>query len=157
MKKYRHTHRSVILFLLLTPLTIFIYPIVVFHHIGKETNRMYEGVEGYKKSMPFLGAFFLGFITLGIVPLVWTCKVASKIGRKGYALGIRKPHTSAVSMVWLTFIFGWLIITFLIGFAKFLHTVNSVERKLNALMEEKAEEEVKPVESPGSCLKWQQG
>lgn len=138
MKKYRHTRRSVILFYLLTPLTIFIYPIVVLHHMGKETNQMYEGVEGYKKSMPFLGVFFLGFITLGIVPIVWLCRVSGKIGKKGEELGIQRPHTSIASMLLLCILFGWLVITHIIGMVKFLHACNVVERRLDFLAEEEA-------------------
>ena len=141
MQKYRHTRRSVILFFLLTPLTLFIYPIVVLHHIGKEVNQMNADVEGYKKSMPFVGAFFLGFITLGIVPIVWLCKVSGKLGRKGYALGIRKPHTSIASMLLLGIFFSFFIITAIIAWTKFLHTANAIERKLNELADEKAKEE----------------
>jgi len=135
MKKYRHTHRSVILFFLLTPLTVFIYPTVVLHHIGKEVNRMNEGVEGYKKSMPYLGAFLLGFITLFIVPLVWLCRVARKLGEKGTELGIARPHTSALSFFFLCILFSEFIITLIIGWTKFLHTANAVERKLNENVE----------------------
>lgn len=143
MKLYRHTRRSVILFFLLTPLTLCIYPIVVLHHIGKEVNRMYEGTEGYKKSMPFVGAFFLGIITLGIVPIVWTCKVAGKLGRKGYALGIRKPHVCGPLMFFCGFLFCFLIVTGIIAWTKFLHTCNAIERKLNELASVQAEEEAK--------------
>lgn len=134
MKKFRHTRRSAILFLLLTPLTLCIYPIVVLCHVGKEVNRINEGKPGYKKSMNFVGAFFLGFITLGIVPLVWTCKVASKIGTAAKENGIAKPSVRGLSMFLLTFLFGWLIVTLIAGWCKFLHTLNALERKLNADM-----------------------
>ena len=148
MKKYRHTHRSVILFLLLSPLTLFIYPLVLLTHLGKEVNRMNEGKEGYRKSMNYVGVFFLGFITFFIVPIVWFCRVSRKLGEKGTELGIKKPHTSAISFFLLVFLFGAFIITALIGLAKFFHTANAVERKLNALMEEEAakaaEEEILP-------------
>lgn len=143
MKKYRHTHRSAFLFLLLTPLTLFIYPIVVLTHIGQEVNRMNEGKEGYRRSMNFVGVFFLGFITIGIVPLVWTCRVSRKLGEKGTELGIAKPHTSAISWFLLCFLFAELIVTFIIGLCKFLHTANAVERKLNELMETAAQDEAK--------------
>ena len=102
---------------------------------------MNADVEGYKKSMPFVGAFFLGFITLGIVPIVWLCKVSGKLGRKGYALGIRKPHTSIASMLLLGIFFSFFIITAIIAWTKFLHTANAIERKLNELADEKAKEE----------------
>lgn len=139
MKKYRHTRRSVILYLLLTPLTIFIYPMVVWAHIRKEVNLMYEGREGYKKSMPFIGVFFLGIITLGIVPMVWSGRISRKVGAMGTELGIAKPHTSFASYFWLCWFFAALIVTYIIGMTKFLHTVNAVERALN----EKADAEAK--------------
>lgn len=138
MQKFRHTRRSVFLFLLLTPLTLLIYPIVVMTHIGKDVNRMNEGKEGYKKSMNYVGVFFLGLITFGIVPLVWTCRVSRKIGEKGAELGIAKPHTSAISYFMLCFLFSFLIITFIIGLCKLFHTCNAVERKLNEQMDAKA-------------------
>ena len=141
MKKYRHTRRSAILFLILTPLTILIYPIVVLCHVGKEVNRIYEGQEGYKKSMHFFGAFLLGFITLGIVPIVWLCRVAGKIGRAAKANGIVRPSVSGPAMFFLTIFFGALVVTLIIGWCKFFHTLNALERKLNADMAAKAAEE----------------
>ena len=44
MKKFKHTRRSAILFFLLTPFTLFIYPIVVLSHVGKDLNRLGERV-----------------------------------------------------------------------------------------------------------------
>ena len=142
MKKYRHTRRSAILYLLLTPLTLLIYPMVVWAHVRKEVNQMYEGKEGYKKSMPFIGVFFLGIITLGIVPIVWTCKISKKVGAMAYELGIKKPHISGASFFFLVFFFAAFIIPYIVGIVKFLHTVNAVEKALN----EKEALEAKPDE-----------
>ncbi len=150
MIQFRHTRRSVILFFLLTPLTLFIYPVVVLHHIGKEINRITEGREDVKKSMPFVGAFFLGIITLGIVPLVWLCRVSGKFGAEGYRLEIKKPHTSVASFLLLCYFFSFLIVTAIIGWTKFLHTVNAVECKLNedSVAQATAEAEAEILETP---------
>jgi len=138
MKKFRHPRRSVILMFLLGILTIGIYPLVVFCHIGKEINQITEGKEGYKRSMHFLGAFFLGFITLGIVPIVWVCRVASKFGRVAYELEIRKPHISGTSAFLLNVLFAVFVIPAIVGCFKFIHTVNAVESRLNAIAEEES-------------------
>ena len=132
MKKFRHTRRSVILFFLLAPLTIFIYDIVLLTHVGKDVNRINEGKEGYKKAMNFVAVFFLGFITIGIVPIVWMCKMAGRIGRTAVAHNILRPHVSGGSFFFLFFFFSFTIVCPIIGMAKFLHTLNKTEQAINA-------------------------
>ena len=141
MKKFRHTRRSVILFFLLGPLTVFIYDIVLLTHVGKDVNRINEGKEGYKRAMNFVGAFFLGFITLGIVPLVWMCKVAGRIGRSAVEYGVTRPHIGTASFFFLFFFFCWTIVCPIIGMAKFLHTLNKTERVLNERADAASKEE----------------
>ena len=141
MKKFRHTRRSVILLLLLSPLTLCIYPIVVFCHVGKEVNRMNAGKEGYRPSMHFLGAFFLGFITIGIVPIVWTCKVAGKIGRAAVEHKVLRPHVSAASFFWLFFFFCWTIVCPIVALCKFFHTLNKTEKAINDEIDLASQEE----------------
>ena len=141
MKKFRHPRRSVILLLLLTPLTLYIYPIVVFSHVGKEINRINEGKEGYKKSMAFFGALVLGLITLGIVPIVWICRVAGKIGRAAIEHKVLKPKVSGVSFFLLYFLFSWTLICPLIALCKFFHTLNKLEQAINAEIDEAAKAE----------------
>ena len=141
MKKFRHPRRSVILLLLLSPLTLGIYPLVVYCHVGKEINRINEGKEGYKKSMHFIGALLLGIITLGIVPLVWMCRVAGKIGRAAIEHKIVKPKVSALSFFVLFFLFSWTFICPLIALCKFFHTLNKLEQAINAEIDQAAAEE----------------
>ena len=138
MKKFHHPRRSVILLFLLGILTLGIYPLVATYHIGKEINLINEGKEGYKKSMNFIAVFFLGIITLGIVPIVWFCRVARKFGEKAWELDIKKPHTSALSYFLLNVVFVEAVIPPVIGWFKFIHTINAVETRLNQLAEEAA-------------------
>ena len=140
MKKFRHTHRSVILFLLLGVLTLSIYDIVVLTHVGKDINRINEGKEGYKKSMNFVAVFFLGFITLGIVPIVWSCRVANRIGYAALERKILRPSIRGVSFFFLVYFFCWTLICPIIGLAKFLHTLNKTEQAINAEIEAAASE-----------------
>lgn len=150
MKKFRHTRRSVILFFLLAPLTLFIYNIVVLVHVGKEINRINEGKEGYKKSMHFLAVFFLGFITIGIVPIVWMCRVANRIGYAAVAHNIVRPHVSGASFFFLFFFFCFTIICPIIGMTKFLHTLNKTEKAINAEIDAASKEEAEATILPTS-------
>ncbi len=132
MKKFRHTRRSVILFYLLGVLTLFIYDIVLLTHVGKDVNRINEGKEGYKKSMNFVAVFFLGLITLGIVPIVWMCRVANRIGYAAVEHKVIRPSVRGASFFFLNFFFCWTIVCPLIAMTKFLHTLNKTEQAINA-------------------------
>lgn len=143
MKKFRHTRRSIILFLLLTPFTLCIYPIVVLCHVGKEVNQMNEGKEGYRRSMFFFGAFLLGFITLGIVPIVWMCRVAGKIGRAAVEHKVFHPHVSGAFFFWMFFFLCWTIVCPIVALCKFFHTLNKTEKAINAEIDLASKEEAK--------------
>ncbi len=150
MKMFRHTRRSVILFFLLAPLTLFIYDIVVLTHVGKDVNRINENKPGYRKSMNFVAVFFLGFITLGIVPIVWMTRVANRIGVAAVAHKVIRPHISGAGFFFLFFFFAWTVICPIIGMTKFLHTLNKTEQAINAEIDLQAQQEAEAtiIEAP---------
>lgn len=131
MKKFKHVRRSGVLFIILTPLTLLIYPWVVLAHVRKEVNSMTEGRPEFKKSIPCFWAFFLGLFTLFIVPLVWLARLAKKIRRLSEEHEVSKPYVSPAWMVcWL--IFGSLILIGpFLAYCRFFRNLNRLEKKLN--------------------------
>lgn len=148
MKPFKHTRRSSILFFLLTPFTLFIYPIVVLSHVGKDLNRLGEKKEGYVPCNAFFPMLLLGIITLGIVPLVWTLRAVNRVKAFQADYGLTKPKVSAGSFFcWM--LFGSLILVGpFIAMHKFLHGLNLVERKYNELLAVQTPEEVPAIEAP---------
>ena len=154
MKKFKHTRRSGFAFVLFSPVTLFIVTWVMMAHVRKEVNSMHQGRPEYKKSMPFIVAGLLGLITLFIVPIVWTARLADKIRRLSAEHQVEGKCVSAAWMVnWN--IFGSLILVGpWVAFIRFFRSLNRLEKKLNEEMdmpvlenkEEKAEEVAEPVE-----------
>ena len=139
--KYRHCKRSGVGFLLLGIITLEIYPIVVLSHVRKEVNEL-NANNGVKKQMPFLLAYLLGFITCGIVPLVWCTRMAGKIQIAALERGITSPRlTKAFFACWI--IFGsYIIVGPFIAYHRFFKVLNRVEAYEN----EKLASEAKSVE-----------
>ncbi len=148
MKKFKHTRRSAILFFLLTPFTLFIYPIVVLSHVGKDLNRLGENKEGYVKCNAFFPMLLLGIITLGMVPLVWTLRAVDRVKMFQADYGLTKPKVSAGGFFcWM--LFGSLILVGpIIAMHKFLHGLNLIERKYNEQIDAAGAVEAPAEETP---------
>ena len=88
-------------------ITFSIYPTVVYSHISGEINLIASRYDG-KRTMHYLGMSMLSAITLGIVPLVWNHRLATRIGteltRRGIGYDFRAKH------FWLWNILGSLIL-----------------------------------------------
>ena len=130
MMKYRHCKRSGIAFVLLGVITFGIYPIVVLSHVQKEVESLTEK-NGMPKQIPFVEAFFLGWITFEIVPLVWLAKMAGKIQVAALERKVTSPRISkAFIVLWL--IFGSeIIIGPFVAFHRFFKVLNAVEKREN--------------------------
>ena len=124
--KYRHCRRSGVGFIFLGIITLEIYPIVVLSHVRKEVNELNEN-NGVKKQMPFILAYLLGFITCGIVPLVWATRMAGKIEIAALERKITSPSISkAFFACWI--IFGsYIVVGPFIAFHRFFKVLNAVE------------------------------
>jgi hypothetical protein len=132
--KYRHCKRSSIAFILLGAITFGIYDIVVLSHVRKEANALTEG-SGLKKQMPFFWAYLLGFITCGIVPLVWLVHVINKIQVAAVERKITSPRiTKPFFVLWLI-LGSEIIIGPFIAFHRFFKVLNAVERYDNEQQE----------------------
>lgn len=132
--KYRHCKRSSIAFILLGAITFGIYDIVVLSHVRKETNALTEG-SGLKKQMPFFWAYLLGFITCGIVPLVWLVHIINKIQVAAVERKITSPRiTKPFFVLWLI-LGSEIIVGPFIAFHRFFKVLNAVERYDNEQQE----------------------
>ena len=125
--EYKNKKRSGALFTLLSLITLNIYCLVVINQVRKEVDYFTN-----KKSKPFWPIWILGFITLGIAPLIYISLLSNRIEEKATQLEISKPRTSFAS----TFNFAFFGILFIvgpfIGFHKMFATLNEVETILTA-------------------------
>lgn len=140
--KFKHTKRNGVLFVFLSIITISIYSLVVLHHVRKEVASMAAEREGEKKPANYIVMWILGWITLGIVPLIWYCKVADRVAKYAKEAEIESPRVDFEVMFNWT-VFGCLIIVGpFIAWTKFFKLLNALEDKLNetALKEEVVEE-----------------
>ena len=148
MKKFKHTRRSGFAFVLFSPVTLFIVTWVMMGHARKEVNSMHEGRPEYKKSMPFIVAGLLGLITLFIVPIVWTARLADKIRRLSIEHNVEKKPVSAAWMVNWNIFGSFILVGPWVAFIRFFRSLNRLEKKLNEEMEA-AENEVKEEQKEG--------
>lgn len=128
--KYPHTRRGVVSFFLLGIITLGIYDLIVLSQVQKEINEIYG--EEDKKSSPFWISWAFGWITLGIVPLIWTCKVAEKVHVLQDAMTLPKPKTSFASLFNWTIFGAFILVGPWIGWHNFLISLNKIEEALNA-------------------------
>lgn len=75
------TKRSTLLFILLSVLTLGIYPIVVMHGLAKDINTIASPYDE-DKTPSFIVMLLLSCVTLGIYALVWYHKLSKRIGNE---------------------------------------------------------------------------
>lgn len=128
--KFKHLKRNGILFVLSNFITLGIVEAVVLYHVGQELNFMAAKHED-KKSMNFVACWLIGWITLGIVPIVWYCRAADKVNKYANEIEIDSPKVNFEIMFnWS--IFGFLIIVGpFIAWSKFFRRLNALEARLN--------------------------
>ena len=148
--RYRHTKRSGFLFILLNIVTVSIFGAFSLNAVGKEIDSLYAEEEGYKKGKSFFLCYLLGFVTLGIVPLIWCARASDKVGKLAKQRGIEKPTTTYVSMVLGIIPFSLIIIGPFVSFIRFFGVLNRLERLANEEKDKEAEEAAKAtiIDSP---------
>lgn len=110
------TSRGLLKFILLSIITLGIYAIVVYSHIGEEVNTIASPYDG-KKTMHFCLLFFIvAPLTLGIANIVWYCRISSRIGNELVRRKIN--YTFGSGTYWGWGFFGALI---LVGPFIYLH------------------------------------
>ena len=110
------TNRGLLKYILLSVVTLGIYPIVFMSGISNDINVVCSRYDG-KKTMHYCMLFFIvGPITLSIAYIVWAHKISARIGNELYRRGI--AYSFGASDYWLWNVLGSLII---IGPFVYLH------------------------------------
>ncbi len=121
------TKRGLLKMLIFTPLTLGIYPLVIYSRISSEINTVASRHDG-KHTMHFCIIYFLlAVITLGIAPIVWFHKICGRIGCELKRRGI--DYSFGSSSFWLWNVLGCLII---VGPCVFIHKFLKAMNLLNA-------------------------
>ena len=141
--RYRHTKRSGFLFILLNIVTASLFGAFVLSAIGKEIDSLYADKEGYRKGRSFWLCYLLGFVTLGIIPLIWCARASDKVGKLAKERGIEKPTTTYQSMVLGIIPFSVIVIGPFVSFIRFFGVLNKLERLSNEEKDKEAEEAAK--------------
>lgn len=87
------TNRGLVKYILLSIITLGIYGIVVMSKISSDINIIASKYDGRKTMNYCLVLFIFSWLTFGIVPLVWSSRLCSRIGcelqrrRIGYSFG----------------------------------------------------------------------
>ncbi len=125
------TNRGLLKFLLLSLITFGIYGIVVMSHISEEINLVASPHDG-KKTMHYCLVYFIfSWLTFGIVPLVWTHRLCSRMGNELKRRSI--DYNFGAATFWLWGILGSLIVVgpFVYGH-KFFKAQNLINADYNA-------------------------
>ena len=105
---------------------------VFYMPLGRLQDEL-EEVLGHKVR-PYWQAYLLGIPTLFIYTLVWMARIAEELKAKAIAMGIEGPHTSWRHMFWWNML-GCICFGPMIATERFFRTLNEVEKKLNAMIE----------------------
>ena len=121
------TNKGLLKTILLSIITLGIYPLVVMSAVSSEINIVASRYDG-KKTMHFcLLAFIVAPITLGIASLVWYHKISNRIGGELKRRGV--AYSFSAADFWLWNVIGSIII---IGPFVYLHKMFSAVNKMNA-------------------------
>ena len=125
------TNRGCFKYVLLTIITIGIYPIFVWSHISEEINLVASPRDG-KHTMHYCLIFFIfTALTLGIAPLVWQHRITNRLGNELKARGIF--YNISAGTFWGWGFFGALIIIGpFIYLHKFFKAMNLMNESYNA-------------------------
>jgi hypothetical protein len=79
--------RSYFLSCFLGALTCCIYPIIFWHKLSKDVNKVCEG-DG-AKTMPYVYSWLLNIVTVGIFGFIWKFLLAERLRRNAARYGLR--------------------------------------------------------------------
>ena len=121
------TNKGLLKTILLSIITLGIYPLVVMSAVSSEINIVASRYDG-RKTMHFcLLAFIVAPITLGIASIVWYHKISNRIGSELKRRSI--AYNFSAADFWLWNVIGSIII---VGPFVYLHKMFSAVNKMNA-------------------------
>lgn len=115
--------RSIVAFILLSVVTLGIYPLISMSIMTDEINSVCEG-DG-RQQMSYILAWLLGIITLGIYPIYWIYTAISRLEDNEYRYRgyVKVSHSASSFLIW--YLLGFLIaIGPLVAMCFFLDDVN---------------------------------
>ena len=129
------TNRGFFKILLLSIVTLGIYPLFVTYNMAKEANLVDEGG---KKIGGLLAVIFLTPLTLGIYGFYWNYKICEKYGNSVRLSGGTPRITGKQWLLWT--IFGSLIVVGpLVAYVKQIHLWNDSNAAYNSRLTAKAQ------------------
>ena len=121
------TNRSLLKFILLSMITFGIYGIVVMSAISTDINTIASKYDGKKTMHYCLVLFIFSWLTLGIVPLVWSHKLCARIGDELMRRGIN--YSFGAGTFW-----GWGVLGAFILVGPFIY-IHKLLTSMNLLSE----------------------
>lgn len=124
------TNRGLLKYILLSIITLGIYGIVVMSSVSTDINTIASRYDG-KKTMHYCLVFFIfSWLTFGIVPLVWSHRISSRIGgelkRRGISYGF------GANTFWLWGILGsFILVGPFVYIHKLLKSMNLLAKDYN--------------------------
>ena len=121
------TNRGLLKFILLSIVTLGIYPLVFMSSISSNINIIASRYDG-KKTMHYCLIFFLlTGLTFGIAPIVWYHKLSARMGNELKRRGI--AYSFGAGSFW-----GWNVLGALIGIGPLVYT-HKLLKAMNLLCE----------------------
>ncbi|MBQ7768182.1 MAG: DUF4234 domain-containing protein [Oscillospiraceae bacterium] len=121
------TNKGLLKTILLSLITIGIYPLVVMSAVSTDINVVASRYDG-KKTMHYCLLFFIvAPITCGIASIVWSHKISNRIGAELNRRGI--DYSFSAADFWLWNVLGSLIV---VGPFIYLHKMFKAVNKMNA-------------------------
>lgn len=124
------TNRSLLKFILLSIITLGIYGIVVMSAVSTDINTIAAKYDGKKTMHYCLVLFIFSWLTMGIVPLVWSHKISARIGAELNRRGIN--YSFGAGTFWGWGFFGTMILVGpFIYYHKLLKSMNLLSADFN--------------------------
>jgi len=121
------TNKGLLKTILLSIVTLGIYPLVVMSAVSNDINIVASRYDG-KKTMHFCLLFFIiAPITLGIAGIVWYHKISNRIGAELKRRGV--DYNFSATDFWLWNVIGSLIV---VGPFVYMHKMFKAVNKMNA-------------------------
>lgn len=128
--KQLKTNRGLVKYILLSLVTLGIYPLVVMSAVSTDINIIASRYDG-KKTMHFcLLAFIFSWLTFGIAPIVWYHKISARIGNELDRRGI--SYSFGAGSFWGWYVLGSMIVVGpLVYLHKLLKAMNLLSENYN--------------------------
>ena len=124
-----NTNRGAIKYYIFSILTLGIYSIYFYYHLNRDMNLIQQ--KRPKEYQPnYIAMFVLGFITMGIVPLVWKIILTIRIYEEAKRRRVKREGND----IWVNLaktVLNWTIICPIIAMSQLCETMNNLAERYN--------------------------